>query len=146
MWGVAAFKHAEFVRSLSLGARADVLDDFQTAGPAELARRRAIGADPTQTPEANRARGKANAQRQREAQEWEQANGGRPDPAVFTREVLPGLREVSLSQMMRASGLSLRYCSVIRQGKYMPHPRHWEVLRRLAAQCGRSAVTTDGDG
>jgi hypothetical protein len=28
---------------------------------------------------------------------------------------------------MQATGLSLRYCWLIRRGERIPHPRHWAV-------------------
>jgi hypothetical protein len=48
---------------------------------------------------------------------------------VFTREVLPVLRGATISQLVAATGLSEHYCSLIRLGKRVPHPRHWEALR-----------------
>jgi hypothetical protein len=32
---------------------------------------------------------------------------------------------------MDATGLSHHYCSLIRLGKKVPHPRHWETLRHV---------------
>jgi hypothetical protein len=72
----------------------------------------------------------ANLRRLDEQRAWEQCNR-RPDPAIFACEILPLLHEVSLYQMRRATGLSVRYCAQIKGGQ-MPHPRHWEALRRLA--------------
>ncbi len=33
--------------------------------------------------------------------------------------------------MAEATGLTCAYCSMIRRGLYVPHPRHWGVLREL---------------
>jgi hypothetical protein len=47
--------------------------------------------------------------------------------------------------MMQATGLSLRYCSLIRRG-YVPHPMHWESLRAacaLATEAGAHLVTVE---
>jgi len=104
------------------------------AGPDALARLRAEGCDPTQTPAAKRKLGKANARRVREAAQWDRENE-RPDPEVFTHEILPLLQHVPLRTMMQATGLSLRYCSRIRRG-YVPHARHWGALRDLGPSRG----------
>ena len=50
------------------------------------------------------------------------------DLSAFGREILPQIQHVTLSRLMKASGLSLRYCSQIRRGEKTPHPRHWKAL------------------
>lgn len=62
---------------------------------------------------------------------WREQGGGRRDPESFQKEILP-LREVSLSQLMEATGLSEPYCSRIRRGRVVPHVRHWQALEALA--------------
>jgi CRISPR-associated endonuclease Cas1 len=96
------------------------------SGPAALARMRAEGRDPMDRPEARRKVGAANAKRKREAAEWERTNE-KPDPEVFTREILPLLENVPLTQMERATGLSKRSCSRIKHG-WVPHAMHWARL------------------
>lgn len=44
------------------------------------------------------------------------------------RDTLPPIQRVPLSQLQRATGLSLRYVSLIRRGERTPHPRHWQAL------------------
>lgn len=61
---------------------------------------------------------------------WDQDNE-RPDPAVFTRDILPIIRDVPLRKLQVATGLSIRYCSFIRRGVRVPHPRHWEKFRQI---------------
>jgi len=112
--------------------RQEQLDVLMKAGPDALARLRAEGRDPTQTPEAKRKLGRVNARRRKEAAQWDGGNE-RPDPEVFTREILPLLQHVTLRKMMQATGLSLRYCSRIRRG-YVPHARHWESLSRIDSE------------
>jgi CRISPR-associated endonuclease Cas1 len=114
--------------------RQEHLDGLMKAGPDTLAQLRAEGSDPTQTPAAKRKLGRANARRVREAARWDRDNE-RPDPHVFTREILPLLQHVTLRKMMQATGLSLRYCSRIRRG-YVPHARHWQALKVL----GKAAI------
>lgn len=45
----------------------------------------------------------------------------------YQREILP-LIHVPLSRLQRATGLSLRYVSMIRRGERAPHPRHWRAF------------------
>jgi CRISPR-associated endonuclease Cas1 len=115
--------------------RAGVLADFKSSGPAELARLRAAGKDPTRTEGARRAIGARNARRRIEAAAWD-AENARPDPDEFRREVLPGIQMVTVNALMRATGLSKRYVWRIRRGEYVPHPRHWEALRNAAGHGG----------
>ena len=56
---------------------------------------------------------------------------GRPDPAQFKRDVLPGLVNMTLRQMQAATDLSRALCTKIRRGDLVPHPRYWEALRRI---------------
>ena len=60
----------------------------------------------------------------------------RPDPEVFTREILPLLQSTTLPQMRAATGLSTTMCARIRRG-YVPHPRHWGRLRSLSERLGQ---------
>jgi hypothetical protein len=46
-------------------------------------------------------------------------------------DVLPGLKLLPIRTISEATGLSEHYCSLIRLGKRVPHPRHWEALARL---------------
>jgi CRISPR associated protein Cas1 len=62
---------------------------------------------------------------------WRDQGGGRRDPELFQKEILPHLREVPLSELMEATGLSEPYCSRIRRGRVVPHVRHWQVLMAL---------------
>jgi hypothetical protein len=80
--------------------------------------------------EAARRRGRANAAHVTQAAMWDQANP-RPDPEIFRRDILPGLQHCSPQKMAEATGLSRPYCALIRQGTYVPHPRHWQALRQM---------------
>jgi CRISPR-associated endonuclease Cas1 len=53
------------------------------------------------------------------------------DPAVYHRDILPGLAKVPLKVLVLATGLSKSSCSLIRRGKVVPHSRHWRPLRKL---------------
>jgi hypothetical protein len=90
---------------------------------------KAEGLDLTHGGKAAERRGAAIAERKRQAADWEQANPGPADPELFKREILPLTQGVPLRRLLEATGLSLRYCSLIRRGERVPHPRHWEALR-----------------
>ena len=94
-----------------------------------LAQLRAEQRDPAHGGRAAEIRGRKNAAHQRAVREW---RGDRPEPAIFAREILPGLRRVAIPDLVAATGLSEHYCSLIRLGKKTPHPRHWEALRAVA--------------
>jgi CRISPR-associated endonuclease Cas1 len=80
---------------------------------------------------AKERRAERNVQRKRENREWEITYGKVMDMSIFTTDILPRIQGVPLSQLMRATGLSLRYCSQIRRGEKTPHPRHWEALAQI---------------
>jgi hypothetical protein len=82
--------------------------------------------DPAHGGRAAQARGAKNAAHQRAVHDW---IGERPDPAAFVSEILPGLRHRPVPDLMAATGRSQHYCSLIRLGKKVPHPRHWGALR-----------------
>ena len=104
---------------------------FATAGPAALAARRASGNGPEQGGEAGRKRGQRNTHRARERHEWEALHGdGQAEREQFVREIQPQLASVPVERIAAATGLSLRYISLIRRGAYVPHPMHYEALRR----------------
>lgn len=113
--------------------RAESIATFSVAGPAALAARRIAGDDPAHTPDANRKKGERNASHRAAVERWEQEHHGPTDGKTFALDVLPRLQGVPLSALTQATGLSLRYCSLIRRGMCVPHPRHWEALRHIAS-------------
>jgi hypothetical protein len=56
------------------------------------------------------------------------------DPSGLEREILPLIQDVPLSRLVGATGLSLRYVSLIRRGEKTPHPRHWLRLIDTAGE------------
>jgi hypothetical protein len=77
-------------------------------------------------------RGEANITRKREAREWDEEHGKLVDLSAFQRDILPLTRHVPLSRLQEATGLSLRYVSLIRRGERTPHPRHWQAFLEVA--------------
>jgi hypothetical protein len=55
-------------------------------------------------------------------------NADQRDEAWLKREIVPRLDAFTLSEIGRATGLSLAASSCIRAGARVPHPRHWEAL------------------
>jgi CRISPR-associated endonuclease Cas1 len=109
------------------------LATLQKMGPAAVGRLMAAGRDPTHGGDAARLRAASLLRTKWEAAQWERQHK-RPDPAEFRKKILPKLKSVSLGQMVKATGLSLIYCSLVRRGVYVPHPRHWRVLKSLVIQ------------
>jgi hypothetical protein len=60
--------------------------------------------------------------------EWDERHGKLVDLSAFEREILPRIQGVPLSRLQQATGLSLRYVSLIRRGERTPHPRHWQAF------------------
>lgn len=110
--------------------RAEKAGSFVNKGPEKLAKLRAEGKDPAHGNEAGEKRGATNAAHQRAMMEWESAHTGVAGLDSATA-ILPALESVPLSKIMAATGLSLRYCSLIRRGLRIPHPRHYGALRDL---------------
>jgi CRISPR-associated endonuclease Cas1 len=97
---------------------------------AVLDRLRAEQRDPAHGGRAAEMRGQKNAAHQQAVQEWAGPPRSLPE---FTNEILPGLRDRPIQDIVAATGLSDHYCSLIRLGKRVPHARHWEALRRLGS-------------
>ena len=50
----------------------------------------------------------------------------------FERDIPPHIANVSLAVLMEATGLSRRYCWLIKTGQKIAHQRHWIALGVLA--------------
>jgi CRISPR-associated endonuclease Cas1 len=105
--------------------------EFQQSGQTALQQRRAAGDIPNATPEAKARASATQRQRHKERRAYAAQQDKPADKEMFRREIAPGLAQLPLSALQNATGLSLRYCSLIRQGKVIPHPRYWEALRGL---------------
>ena len=119
-WPVTRNAHAQLRNSASHAARATAI---------------AEGRDPTQTTAARTKR--RNSLLAAKAAEAAWASNGATCPITeqqLHEVVLPAQREVSLTDMQRATGLSNSSCSRIRRGLMAPHPRHWFALALLAEQ------------
>lgn len=105
---------------------------FAMSGPEALAKHRAQGNDPAHGGKAKDRRAASQSKRARERAEWEAIHGdGQAEREHFIREIQPNLARIPLRQISGATGLSLRYASLIRSGKFVPHPTHYEKLIQL---------------
>lgn len=93
------------------------------AGQRSAARRLQTG----ESLSAKRKRSAAMKKRRRSNIKWDKQDV-QPDPEVFRTQILPKLVDVPLQNMVKATGLSKSYCSLIRRGEVTPHPSHWEAL------------------
>jgi len=110
--------------------RAQALAALQEARRVAQSRRKQEGRDSSWTEESLAKQRQAMQRRRREEQEWEEAGGQQQDPSIFIEEILPLIQPLSTRLLSRTTGLSRSYCSNVRAGKYVPHPRHWEAFRR----------------
>jgi hypothetical protein len=79
----------------------------------------------------------------RALKEWEAAHPDVVgDPAYYAQVIQPRLRELTLSLIERALGVSNASASRIRSGSLTPHVRHWPVLAALGTP-GDAPGTTD---
>jgi hypothetical protein len=108
--------------------RAEQQAAFVASGPEVLAARRADGCDPAHGGETARKRGSQVRTRADELRQWEHMNE-QPDSRLFIETVLPCIESVSVTKLTQATGLSRRYCWLVRKGERVPHARHWEQFR-----------------
>jgi CRISPR-associated endonuclease Cas1 len=114
------------------GQKREQVEGFKMSGPRRLEQLRAEGRDPAHTQESNEKRKIAQQRHAEERSRWA-AQEHNFDPAAFDRDIRPGLRNVPLSRICDATGLSKPYCSRLRTGALTPHPRHWKALAELGA-------------
>lgn len=100
-----------------------------------LAKQSREGADPRASAHANAQRGDVNAAHHRRNRQWAKDHPEQCDRAWFQREVAPKLDAFSLTEIARATGLSLAACSRFRAGTRVPHPRHWAAFLTLVKAC-----------
>lgn len=93
---------------------------------------RAIGEDKRSSLQVRAKHRAAALEQHRLNAKWEAKQNAIPSRTVFRREILPTLRTVPISVLTRASGLSTDSCKKIRNGTFVPHPRHWRAFRSLS--------------
>jgi hypothetical protein len=111
-----------------------VLSRQADAGAKSFAKLRSSGKDHSHRGEAARKRGRSNARRAREREEWKRLNSEvdvEAERQNFVDELLPKLRDIPVRRNVKATGLSIRYASMIRRGFYTPHPMYYERIETL---------------
>ena len=100
--------------------------------PGRAGRASEAGWDPASHGGAAKAKRVASQQKRREERTaWEAEHGdGQEERERFVREIQPKLAGV-FSRICEATGFSPRYASLIRSGKYVPHPVHYKPLSLL---------------
>ena len=92
----------------------------------------AEGRDPSQTIAAKAKRSQSLLAVKSAEREWKQSGLSAPvTDAQLRADVLPALQNVSIRDLVLATGLSSSACSRVRAGKITPHPRHWAALAEL---------------
>ena len=107
---------------------------FIMEGPRVLKQLRSKSADPAHGGLAARKRGDSNRARANERKAWDSVHSqdeATKERARFKVEILPHLEEHSLRQIANRTGFCLRYASLIRSGKVVPHPVHNAKLIKL---------------
>jgi hypothetical protein len=103
---------------------------FIAAGRAAYVEKRTNGVDPSHGGDAAKRRGATISRGKRELQERKTSHPDTiADPGLFAHEILPMIRDLPLSDLVRATGLTHGYLSQVRRGDKVPHPRHWPNLR-----------------
>jgi hypothetical protein len=101
----------------------ETISSFISKEPEKLKELRESGLDRAHGGEAGKKRGNQNREHKLENKKWDEQNENKLDNIVFERDIFPGLQNISIRKIQKVTGLSLRYCSLIRQGK-VPHKRH----------------------
>jgi hypothetical protein len=104
---------------------------------AALAAARAVGADPTQSESAMRGRSERAIHHAAAVREWQSREGwsrqsDRELRRWYLASVKPALALCRLMDITRAMSWSRGYAWSVRQGRFVPHPRHYERLAQLA--------------
>src|SRR6266508_1560024 len=113
-------------------ARRSEFDRARVQATTALDALRRQGSDPAHGGDAGTKRATSLARRRAQAEAFQRMAGELPARETFIRDILPGLAAASIRAMAEATGLTRAYCSMIRRGRYVPHPRHWEALQNLA--------------
>lgn len=129
--GAAVPARREYCDDCAHVLRERQLAQLVKAGPAHLQRMRAAGIDPTATAAARQKLKESAARRLAADAAWDAAHGARADADTYRDQIFPLLGGISLGEITRATGLSLRQSSRIQRGLSVPHARHWLALKQL---------------
>jgi CRISPR-associated endonuclease Cas1 len=113
--------------------QAELRPTFISAGVNHLKGLREKGISIAHGGEAGRKRGETQKERRRDRIGWERANPGllEIEKVRFIHEIQPLLQTFSVREIGKACSCSLRYASLIRSGKNIPHPIFYQDLEKL---------------
>lgn len=118
--------------------RRDQIPLMLVSGVSALKEARANGKDPAHGGKAAVKRGNSQKRRSQARLDWEKRGLSiEKEQKRFIEEIQPKLSSVPLSAIMNATGLSIRYCSLIKSGAYIPHPVHYAALAGLVIDEGK---------
>lgn len=105
--------------------------------------------DPAHGRDAAKKRSETNRRQFKERKVWEDTHSPaemKREQERFRKEILPTLALTPVSQISRASRLSLLYASIIRRGEVIPHPVHYGTLAALVKMIAEAkAVRRESD-
>ena len=107
---------------------------------------RADGRDAAHGGDSARKRGQTNSQRALERAQWERRHSDIDFDAAknqFRKETLPKLSDSTLGEIVKATGLSKRYATLIRRGVVTSHPMHFNALIDLVGVREKANETED---
>jgi CRISPR-associated endonuclease Cas1 len=110
------------------------------AGTAKLAEMRAAGQDPAHGNDAKRKRAETRRENAQLNHEWEASNGSTMTEDEYRDRVLPALAHVPSRAIMAAMSVTQTYALDVRNGRRVPHPRHWTALAAIT----RPNLNADG--
>jgi hypothetical protein len=93
--------------------------------------------DPAHGAEAKRKRAETLRENARLNREWDASNGSTMTEDDYREKVLPSLENMPSRAIMAAMGVTQAYALDVRNGKRLPHPRHWQMLIEI----GQEAVS-----
>lgn len=116
--------------------QAELQPIFKLAGVNHLKSLREKGVSIAHGGEARRKRGETQKTRTQARKEWEKENHGllEIEKERFIREIQPLLQGFSVREIVRVCHCSLRYASLMKKGKYIPHPAYYKDLEELIKQ------------
>jgi hypothetical protein len=109
---------------------------LSTAGIDYLQGLREKGISPSHGGEARPKRGKSQKSRSAARKEWNEANPGRleEEKERFIKEIQPMLQAFTITKIMRICHCSPTYASLIKNGRYIPHPAFYSDLEKVIKQ------------
>jgi len=84
------------------------------------------------SPEARGRQAETQRRHAAELKAWNPAD--KPDwltEEVYGNKIQPSLASITVPAIALALGVSQPYAAEIRAGRYVPHPRHWQILANL---------------